>query len=41
MLSLKNPHFFPNDYETQPKLSTHEYLILTEFRNDWAKIGDF
>ena len=38
MLLLKNLQFLPNDYETQSKLSTHEYLILTEFRNHLVKI---
>ena len=41
MLLLKNVPFLPNDYETWSKLCTHEYLILTEFRNDWVKIVDF
>ena len=40
MLLLKNPQFLPNDYETLSKLSTHEYLILTEFHNRWVKIVD-
>ena len=38
---IKNPQFVPNDYETLSKLSTHEYLILTEFHNQWLKIVDF
>ena len=29
------------DYETRSKLGTHEYLILTEFRNHWVKMVDF
>ena len=41
MLLLKNLQFLPNDYETRTKLSTHEYLILAEFHNDWVKIVDF
>ena len=41
MLLLKNPQFLPNHDETQSKLSTYEYLILTEFHNDWVKIVDF
>ena len=41
MILLKNPQFLPNDYETRSKLSTHEYLILTEFHNHWVKIVDF
>ena len=41
MLLIKNPHFLPNDFETRSKLSTLEYLILTEFRNHWVKIVDF
>ena len=41
MLLLKNPQFLPNDYETRWKLTTHEYLILTEFLNHWVKIVDF
>ena len=41
MLLLKNPQFLPNDYETRSKLTTHEYLILTEFHNLWVKIVDF
>ena len=41
MLLLKNLQFLPNDYETRSKLSTHEYLILSEFRNHWVKIVDF
>ena len=41
MLLLKNLQFLPNDYETRLKLSTHEYLILTEFHTDWVKIVDF
>ena len=41
MLLLKNPQFLPNDYETQAKLSAHEYQILTEFHNHWVKILDF
>ena len=40
-LLLKNPQFSPNDYKTGSKLSTHEYLILTEIHNQWAKIVDF
>ena len=31
----KNPQFVPNHYETQSKWGTHEYLILTKFRNDY------
>ena len=41
MLLLKNPQFSPNDYETQSKLSTHDYFILTEFHIHWVKIVDF
>ena len=41
MLLLKNPQFLPNDYETRSKLTTPEYLILTEFHNYWVKITDF
>ena len=41
MLLLKNLQFLPNDYETRSKLSTHEFLILTEFHNHWVKIVDF
>ena len=41
MLLLKNVQFLPNDYETRAKLTTHEYLILPEFRNNWVKIVDF
>ena len=41
MLLLKNPQFLPNHYETQSKQGTHEYFILTEFRNDWLKIVVF
>ena len=40
MLLLKNPQFLPNDYKTHSKLSTHEYLILTDFHNHWVKIVD-
>ena len=40
MLLLKNLQFLPNDFETRSKLSTHEYLFLTEFHNDMAKIVD-
>ena len=38
---IKNLQFLPNDYETRPKLSTQECLILTEFHNQWVKIVDF
>ena len=41
MLLIKNPQFSSNHYETRSKQSTYEYLILTEFRNDWVKIMDF
>ena len=41
MLLLKNLQSLSNDYETWSKLSTHEYLILTEFHNHWVKIVDF
>ena len=41
MLLLKNLQFLPNDYETWSKLSTHGYLILTEFHNDLVKNVDF
>ena len=41
MLLLKDPHFLPHDYETRSKLSTNEYLILTEFQNHWVKNVDF
>ena len=41
MLLLKNPQFLPNDNETQSKLSTLWYLILTEFHYHWVKIVDF
>ena len=40
MLLFKNPHFLPHDYDTRLKLSTHEYLILTEFHNNSVKIVD-
>ena len=38
--ALKKPQFLPNDYETRSKLSTHKYLIFTEFHNHWLKIVD-
>ena len=38
---LKNPQFLPNHCETLSQLGTHEYLIVTKFRNDWVKIVDF
>ena len=41
MLLTKNPQFLPYVDETRSKLSTHEYLILTDFHNHWAKIVDF
>ena len=41
MLLLKNPQFLPDHYETLSKLGTHEYLIVSKFRNDWVKIVDF
>ena len=41
MLLLKNPQFLPNHNETLPQKSTHEYLILPKFHNDWVKIVDF
>ena len=41
MLLLKNLQFLPNDNETRSKLSTQEYLILTEFHNHQVKIVDF
>ena len=42
MLLLKKSQFLPNnDYETRSKLTTHEYLILTEFHNHWVKIVNF
>ena len=41
MLLLKNLQFLPNNYETRSKLTTHEYLILTEFQIHWVKIVDF
>ena len=41
MLLLKDPQFLPNHNETLSKSDTHEYLILTKFRNDWVKIVDF
>ena len=41
MVLLKNLQFSPNHYETLSKYGTHEYPILTKFRNDWVKIVDF
>ena len=41
MLLIKNPQFLPNHNETLSNYGTHEYLILTKFRNDWIKIVDF
>ena len=41
MLSLKNPQFLSDHYETLTKEGTHEDLILTKFRNDPVKIVDF
>ena len=41
MLLLKYPQFLPNHFESRSKWGTHKYLILTELRNDWLKIGDF
>ena len=41
MLLLKNAQFLPDHYETLSKLGTHEYLIVSKFRNDWVKIVDF
>ena len=41
MLLLKNPQFLPDHYETLSKLGTHEYLIVSKFRDDWVKIVDF
>ena len=41
MLLLKNLQFLLNHYETLSKYGTHEYLILTKFRNDWVRIVDF
>ena len=41
MLLLKSPQFLPNDNETRSKLSTNEYLILTEFHYHLVKIVDF
>ena len=41
MLLLKNPQLLPNGYEIWSKLSTHEYLILTEFHYHWVKIVEF
>ena len=38
MLLLKNLQFFPYDYETRSKLSTHEYFILAEFHNHREKL---
>ena len=41
MFLLKNPQFLSDHYEILTKEGTHEYLILTKFRNDWVKIVDF
>ena len=41
MLLLKNAQFLPDHYETLSKLGTHEYLIVSKFRDDWVKIVDF
>ena len=41
MLLLKNPQFLSNHYKTLSKYGTHEYPILTKFRNDWIRIVDF
>ena len=41
MLLLKNLQFLPDHYETLTKEGTHEYLILTKFRNDPVKIVYF
>ena len=41
MRLLKNPQFLPNHYENLSKWGSYEDLILTKFRNDWAKIEDF
>ena len=41
MLLIENPQFLPNHNETLSNYGTHEYLILTKFRNDWIKIVDF
>ena len=41
MLLPKNAQFLPDDYETLSKLSTREYVILTEFQNHWVKNVDF
>ena len=38
---LKNPQFLADHYETSSKLGTHEYLIVSKFRNDWVEIVDF
>ena len=37
---LKNPQLLRNHYETWLKWATHEYLILTKFRNYSVKIVD-
>ena len=37
----KNLQFLPNRADILAILSTHELIIFTKFRNDWAKIVDF
>ena len=41
MLLLKNLQFWPDHYEILSKWGPHEYLLLSKFRNDRAKIVDF
>ena len=41
MLLLRNSQFLPNHYETLSKLTTHEDLIWTKFRNEWVKNLNF
>ena len=40
-LIIKNPQFLPNLNETRSKFTAHEWVILTKFQWDWAKIVDF
>ena len=40
IILFKNPQFLPHDYKTRPKSSTHEYLILIDFRNHGVKNVD-
>ena len=41
MLLVKNPQYLPDHYETLTQYGTHEYLIVSKFRNDRVNIVDF